>query len=156
MKNLSLGILILVTLLPWSAPVLAQGRFGGHFMMGDGPGMMSPLVLKKLNLTDDQKTQARIIMEAHRQTLQTLFQQSETAREAMADQFYAAGDLTTADFTSQTQQINQWQAQIMAEGLKTSLAIRAILTPEQLTQAAQIKDQIRAMHAQMHRLFEQP
>ena len=74
----------------------------------------------------------------------------------MADQFYAAGDLTTADFTSQTQQINQWQAQIMAEGLKTSLAIRAILTPEQLTQAAQIKDQMRAMHAQMHSLFEQP
>ncbi len=123
-------------------------------MMGDGPGMMLPLVLKKLSLTDEQKTQVQGIMEAHSQTIQTLFQQLNTVRQGLANKFYASGELTTADFTSQTQQASQLREQIMNEKLKAALEIRGVLTPDQLTQAAQIKDQMQTMQAQMHSFFQ--
>ena len=154
MKKLSMVVLMLVALSRWAAPVMAQGHFRGHHMMGDGPGMMLPLVLEKLNLTDEQKTQVQGIREAHGQTMQTLFQQLNTVRQGLADKFHASGDLTTADFTSQTQQMSQLRDQIMNEGLKADLEIRGVLTPDQLTQAAQIKDQLQTMQAQMHSFFK--
>ena len=58
MVKLGMVVLMLVALSLWAAPVLAQdhGTIGprGHHMMGDGPGMMLPLVLKKLNLLDER------------------------------------------------------------------------------------------------------
>jgi len=154
MKKLSMVVLMLVALLRWVAPVMAQGGSRGHHMMGDGPGMMLPLVLEKLNLTDEQKTQVQGIMEAHSQTIQALFQQLNTVRQGLAVKFYASGDLTTADFTSQTQQMSQLREQIMNEGLKADLEVRTVLTPDQITQAAQINDQLQTMQAQMHSFFK--
>ena len=119
-------------------------------MMGDGPGMMLPLVLKKLNLTDEQKTQVQGIMESYRETVQPLFQQLKTLHEGMADKFYTSGDLTADDFTSQTQQTSLLQEQIKNAGLNAALNVRAVLTPDQLAQAAQIKSQMQALWAQMH------
>ena len=150
MKKLSMVVLMLVALLRWAAPVMAQGHFRGHHMMGDGPGMMLPLVLKKLNLTDEQKTQVQGIMESYRETVQPLFQQLKTIHEGMADKFYASGDLTADDFTSQTQQTSLLQEQIKNAGLDVALKVRSALTPDQLAQAAQIRSQMQAMWAQMH------
>ncbi len=154
MVKLGMVVLMLVALSQWAAPVMAQGHFRGHHMMGDGPGMMLPLVLEKLNLTDEQKTQVQGIMEAHGQTIQALFQQLNTVHQGMADKFYASGDLTTADFTSQTQQESQLRDQITNEGLKAALEVRGVLNSDQLTQAAQIKDQMQTLRAQMHSFFQ--
>ena len=59
-------------------------------------------------------------------------------------------DLTADDFTSQTQQTSLLQEQIKNAGLNTALNVRAVLTPDQLAQAAQIKSQMQALWAQMH------
>jgi Spy/CpxP family protein refolding chaperone len=150
MKKLSIVVLMLVGSLQWAAPVMAQGHFRGHHMMGDGPGMMLPLILKQLTLTDAQNTQIQGIMEDYRATVQPLFQQLKTLREGMADKFYASGDLTADDFTSQTQQTSLLQEQIKNAGLNAALNVRAVLTPDQLAQAAQIKSQMQALWAQMH------
>lgn len=150
MKKLSIVVLMLVGSLRWAAPVMAQGHFRGHHMMGDGPGMMLPLVLKQLTLADAQNTQIQGIMEEDRATVQPLFQQLKTLHEGMADKFYASGDLTADDFTSQTQQTSLLQEQIKNAGLNAALNVRAVLTPDQLAQAAQIKSQMQALWAQMH------
>jgi Spy/CpxP family protein refolding chaperone len=160
MKKVSAVFLGLVALSLWTAPVFAQHhlRMGppgpGGMMMGDGPGMMLPLMLKKLELTAEQDTQVQNIMAAHRDAFKTLFTKLEAAHEEMANKFFAPGELNTADLTSQTQGMSQLREQLMNEGLKVALEIRGVLTPEQIAKAAQLKDQMQALHAEMRSLFE--
>jgi Spy/CpxP family protein refolding chaperone len=157
----SVVFLALVVLSLWTAPVSAQphrmmGPPGpGGMMMGDGPGMMFPLMLKKLELTTDQDAQVQNIMAAHRDTFKTLFTQLEATHEEMASKFFAPGALSAADLTAQTQGVSQLREQLMNEGLKVALEIRGVLTPDQLAKAAQLKDQMQALHAQMRSFFEE-
>lgn len=157
MKKVSFVFPLLFMLSLWATPASAQGGppGPGGLMMGGGPGLLPPFVLKKLDLTDEQQAQVKGIIETHRETFRTLFGQLETAREELADKFYASGELSATDLTTQTQQINQVQEQITNEKLKVDLEVRAVLTPEQLTKAAQIKDQLETMHAEMKSLFKE-
>ena len=123
--------------------------------MGDGPGMMLPLMLKKLDLTADQDAQVQKIMAAHHDTFKALFTKLEAAHEEMANKFFAPGALSAADLTSQTQAVSQLREQLMNEGLKVALEIRGVLTPDQLAKAAQLKDRMQAMHAEMRSFFEE-
>ncbi|MBI3795499.1 MAG: Spy/CpxP family protein refolding chaperone [Deltaproteobacteria bacterium] len=156
MKKLTIGMLTLVALLRWSAPVMAHGPgMGGppgHHMMGGSFGMLlPPFMLNKLNLTDDQKTQVQGIMEDYHKTAESLFQQLRTVQEGMADKFYSPGDLKTADLTSP--EASRLQEQIKNAELDAAVKVRALLTADQLAQAAQMRTQMQAMHAQMQSLF---
>ncbi|HJY84364.1 MAG TPA: periplasmic heavy metal sensor [Candidatus Binatia bacterium] len=151
-------VLVLVALSQWAAPVMAQGPgMGGprgHHMMGGGLGIMPPFVFKKLSLTDTQQAQIQGIMADYRTTVQPLFQQLKTIHEGMADKFYAPGNLTRDDFTSQTQQVSQLEEQIKLAGIDAALKARSVLSPTQLAQAAQIKTQMQTLHAEMESLVE--
>jgi predicted transcriptional regulator len=94
-------------------------------------------------------------MAAHRQTFRTLFKQLEAAHEAMTDKFFTAGELSTADLTQQTQNVKQLREQLTNEGINVAMEIRSVLTAEQLAKAAQLKDRMREMHAEMRSLFEE-
>lgn len=118
-----------------------------------GSGILSPDLLKKLDLTTDQQTQVHQIMENHRSTFQTLFQQLETARDEMADKFFTTGTLSTDDFAAQVQQANQMQEQLRSEGLTMELEVRKVLTTEQLAKAAALHESMQALHAQMQSLL---
>ena len=157
----SVVFLSLVVLSLWTAPVFAQHhmmmgpRGPGGMMMGDGPGMMLPLMLKKLDLTADQDAQVQKIMAAHRDTFKNLFTQLEAAHEEMANKFFTPGQLSAADLASQTQGMSQLREKLMNEGLEVALKIRGVLTSDQLAKAAQLKDQMQALHAQMRSFFEE-
>lgn len=43
----------------------------------------------------------------------------------------------------------------MEQGLKTALAVRAVLTPEQLAKVNQLKDQLRKLRTEMRSLLEE-
>ena len=157
MKKFSLGILTFAALVYCSAPVMAHGPGmggpSGHHMMWGGSGMfLPPFMLNKLNLTDAQKTQIQGIMEDYHKTVRPLFQQLKTAQAGVVDKFYKPGDLATSDLTSPD--ANGIQEQIKTAGLDAALKARAVLTPEQLAQAAQLRTQMQAVHAQMQSLFE--
>lgn len=157
-----LGGLLLATL--WSAPLQAQpggppsmmmgGGMGHHMMLGDGPAGMLPLVLRHANLTADQQAQVHTIMEADRQSLQALFKQLQTANDQLADKLFAPGAVQATDLTPQVQQVTQLRQQLMEHGLKTALAIRAVLTPEQLAKVSQLKDRMEKLQAEMRSVFE--
>ncbi|MGH8071800.1 MAG: Spy/CpxP family protein refolding chaperone [Candidatus Entotheonellia bacterium] len=149
----------IVALSLWAATVYAHPRAGmgmmgpGH-MMGDAPGMLLPLVLKGVDLTDEQEKQVHEIMAARRATFRTLFSELQTAHKDVADTLFAPGDVRAEDLTVQMQRVAQLHEQLMQEGLKVALEVRGLLTPEQLVKAAELKERMRELHTEMRGLFK--
>jgi Spy/CpxP family protein refolding chaperone len=149
------GIVVLSLWAPtvYGQPRHGMGGVGPGRMMEDGPGMLLPLVLKGIELTDAQEKRVQEIMAAHRATFRTLFSELQAAHKDLADKLFAPGNVRLEDFTTQTQRLAQLRDQLMQEGLKVAIEVRELLTPEQLTKAAEIKDRMRALHTEMRGLF---
>ena len=158
MKNLYKVFLGFILLGLGVTTVFAQGPMPpppGMRWMGDGPGMMLPLLLRGADLTDQQKTQIKTIMAAHRGTLRPLFQQLRTAHEELATKLLAPGDIQTGDLTPQLQQIARLREQLSQEGLAVMLEVRKVLTAEQLAKAAQRRERMQALRQEMQGLFNE-
>ena len=140
-----------------SAPLQAQPMGGppmGRMMHGDSPAIMLHMVLKQADLTPDQQDKVRKIMEADHQSLRTLFTQLQAANNQLADKLFAPGAVQATDLTPQVQRITQLRQQLMEQGVKTALAVRAVLTPEQLAKVSQIKDRVEKLQTEMRSLLE--
>jgi len=168
---LKVKIAAIVTAL--AALVVLAGFAPTHFMEGHGPmmgggmmrgGMMGrpgtpPMAMffKAANLTPDQQTKVRKIFEDNRATFKDLAQQMRTAREGMVDKLLAPGQVTDADLTKQSQEVAQIQQKMMEQHLKVALAVRAVMTPEQLQKVqkvVQLHRQMQDLHRQMRDLFQ--
>ena len=157
LTGLALGVLWTATLhaQPMGPPMMMKGMGGPGMMFGgDGPGMMLPLVLRHANLTADQQAQVHAIMDAQHQNLQALFKQLQAANNQLADKLFAPGAVQATDLAPQVQQITQLRQQLMEQGLKTALAIRAILTPDQLAKVSQLKARMEKLQAEMRSIAE--
>lgn len=135
-------------------PRMRGGGPGG--MMGEGPSIMLPLVLKHADLTPEQTDQVHKIMDADHDSLRALFKQLQAANDELANKLFAAGSVQAADLTPQVQRITQLRQQLMEQGLKTALAIRAVLKPDQLAKVAQLKARMDAAQAEMRSILEGP
>ena len=167
-KKWSLVIVGLVAVSLCAATVYGQHRFGGMGwkgrkgmmgdgpgMMGDGPGMMLPLLLRGADLTPKQKTDVQKIMANNRDEFHTLFNQVRAAQKDLVDQLFASKAVTVDKLAPQVQLVTQLRGQLLQKGLKTALEVRGVLTPEQLAKAAQRKDRLQALHAEMRSLLEE-
>jgi len=125
----------------------------GHMMRGDNPAMMLHMVLKQADLTADQQAQVHKIMDADRQNLRTLFTQLQAANKDLANKLFGPGSVQAADLTPQIQRIGQLRQQLMEQGVKTALAVRAVLTPQQLAKVSQLKDRIEKLQAEMQSIL---
>src|SRR5215510_3883186 len=141
----SVGIVVLSL---WAATAYGQpfhgmGALGPGRMMADGPEILLPLVLKNLDLTDEQEKQVHEIMAAHRATFRTLFSELQATHKDLADTLFAPGDVHAENLTTQMQRMAGLRERLMQEGLKVALEVRGILTPQQLAKAAELKDRVR-------------
>jgi len=162
MKKWSIVVVGLVAVSLWSATVYGQHGFGmgrrgrgPGGMMGGGPGMMLPLMLKGADLTAEQEKQVQEIMAAHRQTFRTLSSQLRAANDEMNNKLFAPGEVKADDLTPLVQKVSQLRQQLMQEGLKVALEVRGVLTPEQLGKAAQVKERMQALHTEMRGLLKE-
>jgi Spy/CpxP family protein refolding chaperone len=139
-----------------AAPVYGQhgGQMGRGSMGGPGLGMMLPMVLRAVNLTPEQETQVREILKAHRPAFRAFWEQLRAVQEEIADKLFAPGTVQVEDLAPQLQRIAQLRQQMLQESLKASLEMRALLTPEQLAKASQLKDGLRALRNEERRLLE--
>src|SRR5207249_2049291 len=80
----------------------------------------------------------RQIYAEHGPQLQARGQQIHAARQQLGDKLYSSTPPSTADLAS----INQLRDQMAQERLAIALAIRNVLTPDQLAKAAQIRQQM--------------
>jgi Spy/CpxP family protein refolding chaperone len=121
--------------------------------MGPDPGMLFPMILGKLDLSEDQQTKVHAILEAHRPAMQGLFPQLRAAHENLASKLFQADRLTADDLTPYVEQVNKLKGQVVQEGIKVALEIRGVLTAGQLAKAADIHTQLASLHAQMKALL---
>jgi Spy/CpxP family protein refolding chaperone len=137
-----------------AGPVGAQAPmwFGERGGGSGGEGLRLPLILRGAHLTPDQQTRVREILAAHRTTMRTLTEQLRQAQEAMTDKLFAPGSVQAADLQPSVQRVAQLRTQLLQESSQIALEVRALLTPEQLAQAAQVKDRLRALSAEMRQL----
>jgi Spy/CpxP family protein refolding chaperone len=112
-------------------------------------------MLKGVGLTDEQDDQVKDIIGTQRKTLRKLFKQLRVANEELANKLFVPGDVNEADLTPQVQKITQLREQLLREGLKTVLAVRQVLTPEQRAKAARLKEHVQALQAAMSGLMQE-
>ena len=125
-----------------------RGRWGR-----DGGGPLLGVPLKALNLTPDQQAQARSIFSNSRATARPLMQQLRDAERALGDSLLAS---PTADVSAQVATINGLRAQLLQNRTQTTAQVLAMLNPDQLSKAAQIRTQMGQLRTQMHQLMGTP
>ncbi len=129
----------------------------GHMMHRRG-GMSSlgiplPILLRNANLTEAQKQQVHKIFSDRRTARKSEFEQLKAAREQIAVKYASAGPVTAADLSGPMQQINQVQGQMMKEQLQDAIAVRNLLTPDQVKNLGQTKSKLDQIRSAMKSLF---
>ena len=161
MKQLRLVFLMTAVLSLCYVPAYSQPPFEIAFagpgmpFMGDGPGMMLPLLLKGVDLSPEQEAQVKTLMAGQRENLHAQFQQLRAAHEEMANKLFAPGEVKAEDLAPQMQRITNIREQLMKDGLNVMLEVRKILTAEQLAKAVQIKERMQALHEEMRSLLHE-
>jgi Spy/CpxP family protein refolding chaperone len=144
----------LAALLPLATTAQGQAFEAGHHRPGAPRGDLG--FLAGVTLTDAQKTQIHQLLHASFAEIGPLRQQRQALMAQIADQLASTAAVDAAQLTGLQQQAEQLGAQIDAQRLATALQIRALLTPDQLAQAAQVHQQLAALRAQMRSLVGHP
>ena len=130
------------------------GGPGGMGLEGHGRGeMVFPLLLRAVRPTAEQQAKIGDIMKRHRANLQPLFQQLHAAHDDLAGKLLAPGTVTATDVAPAVQRLGQVRQQLMQEWVQAALEARAVLTPDQLAKAAEVKQHLDALHAEMEKLL---
>ena len=140
-----------VAVLPFAA--MAQGPAGGGHWHGREHGDLA--FLAGVPLTDAQREQVHQLMQASFAQMKPLEQQLHSLYQQIGDQMASAGSVDQGQLTSLLQQIEQVRDQIDQQRLEAALQVRALLTPEQLAQAAQAHQQLQSLRAQMRSVLSQ-
>jgi Spy/CpxP family protein refolding chaperone len=130
---------------------VAQPMEGGWHHGGPGGGDME--FLHGLTLTDAQKQQAHTIMESARTQSKPLMEQLHQLREQHITLILTAGS-TQSQLAAVQQQEESVRDQLDNAHLATALQLRDVLTPQQLSQAADLHTKMEALHEQEHQVLE--
>jgi Spy/CpxP family protein refolding chaperone len=145
-KIVSIGLLVVAC---GMAPRFAQAREGMH---GDGLTFGRQL-LHALNLTDGQKTQVREAFGTYRATVQPLWKEMRTTRQQLQDVLLNPNGLDSAALQTAQQHLEGVQADLLQARITLAQTLRGVLTLAQLTQAAHITQQLRALGEERHQLL---
>jgi Spy/CpxP family protein refolding chaperone len=108
----------------------------GH-RMGMGMEGHMHFLAAKLNLTDDQKTQMKALMQKERPTMQPLHQQEHQIDQQLRQ--YVEGNFDQAKVAALAGQKAQIQAQLTVEETKVHNQLYQLLTDDQKTQLKQME-----------------
>ncbi|HME68536.1 MAG TPA: periplasmic heavy metal sensor [Myxococcota bacterium] len=143
------------------SPALAEGpgMFHGRGGLGGPPSLMQgedPMrILQGIKLTPEQETQVHKILEANHASLHDLFDQLRAAQDALATKLLSPGNVSAADVKPLLDQTLQIRQQLAERGLEAMLAVRAVLTPDQLAKAAARRARMKELEAQLRSLLEE-
>lgn len=114
------------------------------------------LMIRAANLTPEQQAKVRGILSTHRAATRPLIEQLRQAQQELGAKLLAPGPLQAADLQPQLGRIGQLRDQLAQDGAQAALEVRAVLTPEQLTRAAQTKERLTQLREEMRQLMPPP
>lgn len=109
---------------------------GPHGRMEDGHGLL-PGIFRGVDLSKDQRLQLRTIHKAHEATLEGIEDDISEVRRSIAAALTNPAGVTAAGLQPLSEQLSALIVQLSQERLAVALEMRAILTPEQVTEAAE-------------------
>lgn len=115
----------------------APPMHGHHMAMGMGMEDHMHFLAAKLNLTDDQKTQMKAIMQKERPTMQPLHQQEHQIDQQLRQ--YVEGNFDEAKVGALAAQKAQIQAQLTIEQTRIHSQLYQLLTDDQKSQLKQME-----------------
>jgi Spy/CpxP family protein refolding chaperone len=149
----------LVVSIALASPALAEGPGMFHGRGGPGgPPMQGedPMrILQGIKLTPEQETQVHKILEANHAALRDLFDKLRASQDALATALLRPGNVSAADMKPLLDNTLQIRRQLAERGLEAMLAVRAVLTPDQLAKAAERRARMKELEAQMRALLEE-
>lgn len=107
-----------------------------------------------MRLTPERDARVREIIAARRTAARSMLEQLRQAQEELADRRLAPGEAQAADIQPQLQQIGQRREQLLQGSAQVALEVRAVLTPEQLARAVQMRTRLQQLRGEMRQLFE--
>jgi protein CpxP len=128
-----------------------MGHHMGFAMHGDSSPFM--MLLKSANLTEAQKAQAHEIFRSAHEQMKPVYQQFHALHEQIAAKLLSPGTVTAADLAPFTQKAYRLQEKIDQSMVDTALAVRNLLTADQLNHLAQVHQQLQSLHAQIKGLM---
>lgn len=117
---------------------------------GPSPFMM---LLRSADLSSAQQTQVQQVLQSQGEQNRTLVQQLQTVETEISAKLLAVGTVTAADLAPLEQQAAQIKQQMDQNMIDTSLAIRNILSADQLSHLAQVHQQLDSLRAQIEKLI---
>jgi Spy/CpxP family protein refolding chaperone len=130
-----------------------MGGFGGGPIGIGAMPMPMMMLLRHVNLTADQQTQVNQFMQANFAQAKPLISQLRSIHDQIADKLLSPGTVTAADLAPLQQQASQIHQQLAQQMLATALQIRGVLTPTQLSQAADLHTKLQSLRSQMQALM---
>ncbi|MGH7787366.1 MAG: Spy/CpxP family protein refolding chaperone [Candidatus Binatia bacterium] len=123
-----------------AATAVAQPRGGGPRHHGpphgrDGAMRAIGALLQADGLSDEQRTQMHAVLEAGRDEVGPLLEQLRSANDALVDQLLGPETPTAEALDAQMQSIAVLQLQLTQHQAQTVLALRQLLSAEQLAAA---------------------
>jgi Spy/CpxP family protein refolding chaperone len=130
----------------------SHGAMGAPMGMGGGDSHFM-MLLKSANLTSAQHAQVREILQNERAQMKPVYEGMHAVHEQLAAKLLRAGAVTAADLAPIEQKAVRYQEQIDRSMIETALAIRNVLTPEQIARLAQVHQKLQNLHAQIRSLM---
>jgi Spy/CpxP family protein refolding chaperone len=140
-----------------ATPSVAQGMGMDHphgGMMGmHGGGSPFMMLLKSANLTSAQQQQVQLILNSDRAKMEGIHKQLFSLHEQMAAKLFGTGAVTSADLKPLVQQASRLESELNQSMADTAVAVRNVLTPDQIKHLAEVQQKLHSLHAQMQGLM---
>jgi len=130
-----------------------HGGMGHHMDAMAGGDSHFMMLLKSANLTPAQHAQVRQILKGEREQMKSVYDGFHAVHEKIAERLLTPGAVTAADLAPLEQKAIRYQQQIDRNMIETALAIRNVLTPEQVSRLAQVHQQLQSLHQQIRKLM---
>ncbi len=149
--SLKQAVLALSVAAGLAAGTAAIARPGSGHPGGEGGSLDS--ILHAVQLTSAQRQQIhQIMMAAHAQNAPQMAQ-AAALRQQMTKTLFAPGSVTEAQLLPLEQQQESIRQQLDVSRLQTALAVRNVLTTDQLARAASIQARLEVLHQQEHAIL---
>lgn len=124
-------------------------HMGGHGM-GGSPFMM---LLRSADLSPAQQQQIQLILNSNKAQMESLHAQLQSVHEQFAAKLLAQGSVTAADLKPLVDQAARAEADLTANMATTAVAVRNVLTPDQIKKLADVHRKLRSLHTQVQSLL---